>query len=125
MNTGIVIAVGATVLTSIYLIHAQPAGRAEAALVAAEQTQPAQQQQPRMANMQAMHDQMMAELKAADARLDQLVADMNLATGDAKVAALAQTVTELARQQKAMHAHMAMMGMHMGPGMGHQPPAKK
>jgi hypothetical protein len=61
-----------------------------------------------------MNGQMMADMKAADAKLDQLVADMNGAKGDAKVAAIARVVTELVNHQKTMHAHMSAMqaGMH-------------
>ncbi len=124
MNRRLVITVGATVLTALSLVHAQPADRAEAALVAEEQAPPANQM-PSQAGMTKMHEQMMAELKAADTRLEQLVADMNLATGDAKVAALAQVVTELVKQQKATHAHMTTMCAQMGHQMGHHAPPKQ
>lgn len=46
------------------------------------------------------HEQMMAERKAADGRLDALVKDMDAANGDATVTAVAAVVTELVRQQK-------------------------
>ena len=59
--------------------------------------------------MMKMHQQMMAEMKAAAARLDALVTDMNAATGDARVTALAAVVNELARQQKAMSGRMGHM----------------
>ena len=58
----------------------------------------------------------MAEMKASDQKLDELVRAMNAATGDAKITAMAQVVTELARQQQAMHGRMAMMD-HMSMGM--------
>jgi hypothetical protein len=60
-----------------------------------------------------MNGQMAADMKAADAKLDQLVADMNGAKGDAKVAAIARVVTELVNHQKAMHAHMNAMHQNM------------
>ena len=41
-----------------------------------------------MHDMTKMHDAMMAEMKAADARLDALVNDMNKATGEDRIAAL-------------------------------------
>ena len=69
--------------------------------------QPREQAPSNMQDMMKMHEQMMAEMKAADARLDALVKDMNAATGDAKVNAVAAVVTELVRQQKSMHDHMA------------------
>ena len=63
--------------------------------------------QPRTEPM--MCHQMMGEMKAADLKLEQLVNEMNTATGDAKVAAMAQIVTELVRQRAAMHNRMAAM----------------
>jgi hypothetical protein len=38
---------------------------------------------------------------------------MNAATGEAKVSAIAQVVSELARQQKATHKHIGMLGEQM------------
>ncbi len=71
-----------------------------------------------MAEMMKMHEQMMAEMKASDAKLDALVKDMNAAAGDAKVNAIAAVVNELARQSKAMHAHMGQMHQQMMGGRG-------
>ncbi len=71
---------------------------------------PATQQTPApMQNTAQMHERMMAEMKAADAKLDALVAAMNTATGDAKVGAVAAVVTELVAQHKAMQGHMGQM----------------
>jgi hypothetical protein len=71
-----------------------------------------------MPDMMKMHEQMMAEMKAADARLDMLVKEMNAASGNAKVTAMAAVVTELVAQHKSMHERMGQMhqGM-MGRGM--------
>ena len=83
------------------------------------QAPPAQGSQPRdqapsnMQDMMKMHEQMMAEMKAADSRLDALVTDMNAATGEAKVNAVAAVVTELVRQQKSMHERMGQMHQQM------------
>ena len=66
-----------------------------------------------MQGMMKMHEQMMAEMKAADGRLDSLVKEMNAASGEARVNAVAAVVTELVRQQKAMHEHMGQMHEHM------------
>jgi hypothetical protein len=66
-----------------------------------------------MQDMMKMHEQMMAEMKAADSRLDALVKDMNAATGDAKVNTIATVVTELVRQQKSMHDRMGQMHQQM------------
>jgi hypothetical protein len=78
----------------------------------------AQSEPANMQNMMKMHQQMMAEMTAADAKLDALVKDMNAATGDAKVTALAVVVNELVQQQKAMHGHMGHMHQEMMSGRG-------
>ena len=82
-------------------------------------TQGAQAQpQPGMAEMMKMHQQMMAEMKAGDAKLDALVKDMNAAAGEAKVTAMSAVVSELVRQHKAMHGHMGQMHEQMMGGRG-------
>lgn len=58
-----------------------------------------------------MQQKMEAEMKAQDAELDKLVADMNAATGDKKVDAIAAVVSKMVEQRKTMHEKMA--GMHM------------
>jgi hypothetical protein len=73
-----------------------------------------------MTEMMKHHHQMMADMKAADLKLDELVKNMNAATGEAKTAAIAHLLTELVRQHQAMHEHMATMDQHMmmgGKGM--------
>jgi hypothetical protein len=71
-----------------------------------------------MQDMMKMHEQMMAEMKAGDAKLDALVKDMNDAKGDAKVNAVAAVVNELVRQHKAMHGRMGQMHQQMMGGRG-------
>ena len=89
---------------------------------ATQQTPPAdgatQPQQPSMQDMMKMHEQMMAEMKAGDAKLDALVKDMNDAKSDAKVNAVAAVVNELVRQHKAMHGRMGQMHQQMMGGRG-------
>jgi len=81
-------------------------------------SQPRDQSPSNMQDMMKMHAQMMAEMKAADGRLDALVKEMNAASGDAKVSAVASVVTELVRQQKSMHERMGQMHQQMmGGGM--------
>jgi hypothetical protein len=70
-----------------------------------------------MQDMMKMHEQMMAEMKVGDAKLDALVKEMNAATGQAKVNAVAAVVNELVQQHRAMHGHMGQMHEHMM-GMG-------
>jgi len=65
-----------------------------------------------MADCQAMmakRQAMMDEMHAMDARLDELVAKMNAASGDAKLDATAAVVTELAAQRQQMRSMMQTM----------------
>ena len=78
----------------------------------------APQPQPNMQDMMKMHEQMMAGMKADDAKLNALLTDMNAATGDRKVNALATVVAELARQHMTMHEHMGPMHQQMMGGRG-------
>ena len=84
----------------------------------AQSSQPREQSPSNMQEMMKMHEQMMAEMKAADSRLDALVKEMNAATGDAKVNAVATVVTELVRQHKSMHERMGHMHEQMMGGRG-------
>ena len=86
---------------------------------------PAQPQMPAM-NMMKMHAQMMAEMKANDARLEALLKEVNGAKGDARIDTLIAAVNELARQYKAERAHMNDMHQTMCAHMnaeGHEPAA--
>jgi len=79
-------------------------------------TQPAAPPSDMAAKCQAMmadQEKMMAETKAADLRLDGLVAQMNTATGQPKIDATAAVVSEMVAQRKAMRDGM----MKMQPGM--------
>ena len=107
----------------LILSSALPTRSAESVAGVAAQTPPAQGVQGRgqgaaSPEMMKMHEQMMADMKAADSRLDALVNEMNAASGDAKVNALAAVVTELVSQQKSMHAHMGQMHQQMMGGRG-------
>ena len=66
--------------------------------------------------MMAGHDKMMADTKAADQRLDGLVATMNGAPGQEKMAATATVVTEMVTQRRMQQAGMMKMQQEM---MGH------
>jgi hypothetical protein len=77
-----------------------------------------QQPEPSMQGMMKMHERMMAEMKAGDVTLDALVKDMNSATGDAKINAVARVVSELVRQHKAMVERMGEMHQQMMDGHG-------
>jgi len=89
------------------------------------QAKPAADMPAKCKAMMAEHEKMMADTKAADARLDALVAKMNAASGEAKAVAAAAAVTELVAQRKAMRD--GMMGMHkktMGHMMEHMQAGK-
>jgi hypothetical protein len=74
--------------------------------------------------MMADQEVMMAEMKSADQRLDDLVAKMNAASGTAKADATAAVVNELVSQRRTMrdgmmkmeHGMMAHMMEHMQAG---------
>jgi hypothetical protein len=66
--------------------------------------------------MMAEREKMMTDMKAADQRLDDLVAKMNAASGMEKMAATATVVTELVTQRRTMRDGMAKTQQGM---MGH------
>jgi hypothetical protein len=89
-----------------------------AVATAQQQEAAAQQAQPGMQGMMKMHEQMMAEMKANRARLDTLTKEMNSASGNARVDAIAAVVTELVRQQSTMYERMGQMHEQMMSGRG-------
>ena len=52
------------------------------------------------------HKRMMADMKTADDRLQQLVSKMNAATGEQKTNAIAELLTQLVTEHTNMHHHM-------------------
>jgi hypothetical protein len=74
--------------------------------------------------MMADQEKMMAEMKSADQRVDELLTKMNAASGPEKVDATAAVVNELVNQRRAMrdgmmkmqHGMMAHMMEHMQAG---------
>ena len=97
------------------------------ALVATPQAQTKEMPSHAHAAMGMMADcqTMMAEMKASQEKLDDLIAKMNAATGDQKIAQMAAVLTELVAHQKAMHARMTMMAHESAPlpnPSGEQPP---
>jgi hypothetical protein len=60
----------------------------------------------------AMRDDMRAEIKAMDDRLDKLVVDMNAAVApDQKINAAVAVINEMVAQHKKMHERIAERGM--------------
>jgi hypothetical protein len=74
---------------------------------------------PQYAERQKAHREMMQKMEASNAKLDELVAAMNAAQGDAKVDAIAAVVNELVAQRRAMQARMAQVRAQHGGGKGH------
>ena len=66
------------------------------------------------------HAKMMADMKAADARLEALAQTMTSARGEDKVAAMQALLTELVKNDLDMRRHMAMMHDHMMSQMSHK-----
>lgn len=63
---------------------------------------------------------MMADMKAADARLQALADKMKSAQGDEKLRAIEDVVSELVKSQLEMHREMPMMHGHMMSQMPHK-----
>ena len=76
-----------------------------------ETTDQKQGQRSGMMGMKCMmgKGQMMSNWKEQDAELDKLVAEMNSASADKKLDAVAAVVTKLVEQCKAMHEQMQKM----------------
>lgn len=88
---------------------------------AAGAQKPSAEMEAKCKAMMAEREKMMANRKAADQKLDTLVATMNAASGAAKADATAAVVNELISQRKTMHESMMKMQhagmMHMGEHM--------
>jgi len=66
------------------------------------------------------HDKMMSDMKVADARLEALAQTMTSASGNDKVRAMQELLTELVQNQVDMHRQMSMMHDHMMSQMPHK-----
>ena len=97
----------AIVLSAIPSLAAQiPPGHQHAATADA---QPAPGIDAKCQAMMAERDTMMADVKAADQRLDGLVLTMNAASGMEKATATAAVVSEMVTQRKTMRDGMVKM----------------
>ena len=83
---------------------------------AAANAKPASAMDAKCQAMMAEHETMMADMNAADRRLDELVATMNAASGMEKMAATANVISEKVTQDRAMRDAMMKMQQDM---MGH------
>jgi len=75
--------------------------------------------------MMAMRQSMRAEQASADAKLNDLVATMNAASGEKKVDAIAAVVSEMVAQRQARHEKMAAMHGKMKAAMASCPMMQK
>jgi hypothetical protein len=102
------------------VISASPALAAQAhdpQHAAADKAKPASGMAAKDHAMMAEHGKMMADMKAADLRLTDLVTRMNSASGAEKTTATAAVVTEMVAQNRAMHAGLMKMQQGMMPHM--------
>ena len=76
--------------------------------------------QPGGMGMMGDDNKMMADMKAADARLEALAQTMKSAGANDKVRAMEALLTELVQNQVAMHRHMSMMHDQMMAQMPHK-----
>ena len=92
-----------------------PAGAQQATPKAPEHSLPMPQ-----AGGMMNHDKMMADMKAADARLESLAQTMKSSRGHDQIGAMQELLGELVRNQVEMHHHMSMMHDHMMSQMPHK-----
>jgi hypothetical protein len=92
-----------------------PAGAQQVASTAHEHRMPTPQ-----AGGMMDHDKMMADMKAADARLEALAQTMKSARGHDQIGAMQALLAELVHNQVDMHRHMSKMHDHMMSQMPHK-----
>jgi len=117
----------ALVFVPLWVIAQQETPKQAAPDSGTEQAQPGtsadhQQMMQRCREMMGKHEQYKEDWKALDARLDEKLTAMNAAKGDAKMAAMAAVINEMATQRKEMREKKAAMhqaGM-CGMMMGHE-----
>jgi hypothetical protein len=103
------LAIGGLIATT----QSTKAQTASSTMPAAQAPHPMAAQAPGMAmsdgQMMGMHEKMMADMKSADAKLDAIIVKMNAAKGVAKVDAVAEALTAMVAQHKAMRDGMMQM----------------
>jgi hypothetical protein len=91
---------------------------------ATDKAKPASGMAAKCQAMMAEREKAMTDMKAADQRLDDLVAKMNTASGTDQTAATAAVVTEMVAQRRAMRDGMKMQHGMMGHMMEHMQAGK-
>ena len=110
------VTIAASLVLSATVASAQSASPGQATMPACAHCRLAQTL-PGAQSMATMKD-MMARMATDDARLEALVADMNMLTGEMKIEAMARVVTLLVERQSMMRRHMMDMHGRMMPQMG-------
>jgi hypothetical protein len=115
MSTRVLIAIAAIVIAVVFAQVPGTPVRATPQVASMSQAEHAHEAQKPMGmqDMQKMHDQMMADMKAEQQKLDELVKKMNSAKGDARVDAIAAIVTQMVEHHRGMAERMNMMHQHM------------
>ena len=111
--TALMVGCAAVVISAVPRLAAQTPHEQHAATA---KVKPASSMAAKDQAMMAEREKMMADMKAADQRLDDLVATMNTASGMEKMAATATVVTEMVAQRRTMQEGMMTMQQRM---MGH------
>ena len=109
--TAMMVGCAAVVLSAVPGLAAQAPHEAHHA--SAAKVKPASAMEVKCQAMMAEKQKMMADMKAADQRLDGLVATMNTASGAEKIAATAAAVTEKVTQDRTMRDGMMKMQQDM------------
>ena len=112
--TAMVAACAAVVISGVPSLAAQAPKAATPP--AAAKMKPSPAMEAKCQAMMAEKEKMMTDMKAADQRLDGLLATMSTASGMEKTAATSAVVTEIVTQDRAKRAGMAKMQEDM---MGH------
>jgi hypothetical protein len=113
MVTAVMAGCAAVVMLAVPGLAAQMPHQQQAAAAKAEQTPG---MDAKCKAMMAEHENMMTDMKAADERLDGLVAAMNTASGMEKTAATSAVVAAMVTEQRSMRDGMMKMQQDM---MGH------
>jgi hypothetical protein len=107
-----VLVITAAVVASAAAMAYEPVADAAVVQTAAQGGKPGMSGMP-MQDMAKMHDKMMADMKADQAKLEELVAKMNAASGTSKVDVMASLLTAIVQNHGKAVEHMDMMHQHM------------
>jgi Skp family chaperone for outer membrane proteins len=113
LATGFVAGCAAVVISAMPSLAGQMPQGPQGAATAKPQSGVASDMAAKCQAMMTEHEKMMADMKAADQRLDDLVATMNAASGMEKMAATAAVVTEQVTQGRTMRDGMMKMQQDM------------